>query len=320
MLRLIVKVISFFFSLITYARIWHKLRLGKNELAIICPYGIGDTYFICILSKMLVDKYGRSIVLVVKLQHLAITNMFSDSISRVIAYDLTETELRRIGDATNILNGNVLIGHPSNIKKQLLFEMVGIECLNLLDCYKVYFGLPLTCELTGPQPAALAAMKAKNFMKSLNLPEGKTVLLCPACYSTEKIPADFWTDLADACKKHGLTVCTNVTGAESGIKGTMPVTVELDLIISFVEHAGHVVSARSGLCDLISSARCNKVVIYPDQKWANGTIFSGTSILKMGLTTNVKEYLYDPIEQEVVIAEIIQDLDQNGSFRTLTNR
>lgn len=306
MLNVIIHVLSLLRSFITYCRIKHKLGVTNGEMAIICPYGIGDTYFICILSQVLSQKYSRPIALVVKTQHLAVVNMFREVISQAIVCEFTAKELRRIGEASVALNGNLMVGHPSIIRKQFLFEMVGIEKLNLLDCYKIYFGLPLDCQLVPPKPGKAACRTAAEMLELYHLPEGRTVLLCPSCYSTDKIPVDFWGELADSLGRAGFTVCTNVAASEKNeIIGTIQLTAELDVLIPLVESAGHVVSVRSGLCDLISSANCRKVVVYPDQKWEHGTIFSGTSLVSMGLASNVREYVYAETAREHLIRGIL---------------
>lgn len=321
MLNVIIHVFSLLRSMITYSRIRHKLGVTNDELAIICPYGIGDTYFVCILSRMLAYKHSRTIVLVVKAQHLALVGMFRDTITRVVVCEFTEKELRRVGDTSMVLNGNLMVGHPSSIRKQFLFEMVGIEKINLLDCYKVYLGLPLDCQLVLPDPGKEANRMATNMAESLRLPKGNTVLLCPSCYSTDMIPADFWNELADSLWKKGFTVCTNVGGSEKNeIKGTVELNAELNLLIPLVEILGHVVSVRSGLCDLISSAHCHKVFVYPNQKWEHGTVLSGTSLVSMGLANDAREYVYTEAAKVHLIREIVFFFQSSSSQQDLLVR
>jgi hypothetical protein len=311
--RLLTRLVELFLSLATYVRLRRRLGVRANEMCIICPYGIGDTYIVAALSRALSERYGRSIVLAVKPSHVAVAELFAGSVSRVVSCGVTALELGRIGDWNDFLDGNLLVGHPSILRKQFLFPMVGISSLNFLDCYKLYFGLSLQCQLQPPQVGAVATGKAKAVMESLKLPQGRTVVLCPACVSTDHLPADFWSELAAAVTEAGFTACTNIAGVEPCIAGTIPATVELEAMIPFVEQAGHVVAVRSGLCDLISSARCNNVVIYPDQPWAYGTVYSGTSVVSMGLGPDIKEYVYDAANKATIISEIISVVKAGSS-------
>ncbi len=59
-------------------------------------------------------------------------------------------------------------------------------------------------------------------------------------------------------------VYTNITGGELPIRGTKPLRAPIPLIIAASEHAGRFVGIRSGLCDVLTTAKCQKTVIYPD--------------------------------------------------------
>ena len=66
----------------------------------------------------------------------------------------------------------------------------------------------------------------------------------------------------------------------------------LDEAIPLSEKAGWMISMRSGLCDLISSANCVLTVLYYRTNFPKGIRYSNCSLKKMGLRKNVLEYEY----------------------------
>ena len=99
---------------------------------------------------------------------------------------------------------------------------------------------------------------------------------------------DDWKSIADTLKKKGYTVCTNSSGdKEPVIPGTVPVFFAYDRAINFLEYAGGFIAFRSGLCDVVSQARC-KMIIFYDNNY-NAAKLEFFSPKKMGLRENVEE-------------------------------
>jgi hypothetical protein len=59
-------------------------------------------------------------------------------------------------------------------------------------------------------------------------------------------------------------IYTNTSGDETPIRGTEPLCAPLAQMTAAAEHAGTFVGLRSGLCDVLFSANCRKVVVFPD--------------------------------------------------------
>ena len=71
---------------------WNKLlatlNLDNDSWFIICPYGIGDTYFVCaLLKQFLLRNSNTKAIVVVKKSHLDVANLFAEDIERVATFD-----------------------------------------------------------------------------------------------------------------------------------------------------------------------------------------------------------------------------------------
>ena len=93
---------------------------------------------------------------------------------------------------------------------------------------------------------------------------GKTVILGPYSASAFFLPMHFWENLVDELLKRGFTVATNCgSEAEMPVKGTVPLSIEYRFLKSYLEYAGLFIGTRSGLCDIVSSINCKKIVLAP---------------------------------------------------------
>lgn len=96
------------------------------------------------------------------------------------------------------------------------------------------------------------------------LVKGKSVILAPYARSIISMSNEFWIEKVKELSARGFYVYTNVVGEEKPIDGTEPVTYAVSDMINAVEYGGRFVGIRSGLCDIVQSADCEKEVIYPE--------------------------------------------------------
>ena len=143
---------------------------------------------------------------------------------------------------------------------------------------------------------------------------GRTVLLAPYAGKSEMwgVPVAFYARLADELHAAGFCVCTNTSGGEKEppVPGTRPLLVPYRLVRPFCERAGIFIGLRSGLCDIVSGARCRKVVLYSDKFKTGGpcTWLDFFSLEKMGLCRAVTESYIDDRGSDQAASEIIQRL------------
>jgi hypothetical protein len=99
---------------------------------------------------------------------------------------------------------------------------------------------------------------------SRELPGGRTVLLAPHAKSVMPVPWSFWEDTAERYASQGDVVVTLVHGDEDPVPGTLAREIPIPEMLDAVEHAGTFIGLRSGLCDVVHTARARKVHVFPD--------------------------------------------------------
>ena len=112
---------------------------------------------------------------------------------------------------------------------------------------------------------------AKQRMQKLDLPESKTVILVPVSKSLTPFPVWLWEELAFFLSNRGYVVVTNVPASqmELCVPLTMPLACPPEELIPIAELAGVVISARCGVCDVLSTANTDLRIIYqrPTVEW-----------------------------------------------------
>ena len=287
-----------------------QLRFRADRWYVVCPQGIGDTYLVCALLKAFSQQQQNKIVVVVKQPHLGVACLFPDGISEIVTVD--HFRLPLLAQRSKRLPGHPFMAHPSQLPEEL-DAVLGDGGVNLLDLYKRLLGLSENAALSKPKVHPQSAESALNRLQTNNLPVGKTVILAPAARSVSMFPLTFWCDLADRLKQLGWTVCTNAYDDSSCIPHTFRLQFPLDEAISIVEQAGWMISVRSGLCDLVSTAECRLSVIYPREKWHAGTPLSAASLLDMGLSATALEYEIGDSDNLQIMSEMIV----NGELATV---
>lgn len=278
-----------------------KLKLRKNQLVLVCPRGIGDTFLVCsLIESIKKTNPGNEILIVCKKSHKGVINLFAHHFNDVfIINKFPETTI-------GLTDKRILVAHPAYSERGLL-NVLGYKQINLFDLYKIMFSLPSDVDMTRAIIPATAKEAAIAEFKSLKLSVGKTVIIAPEAVSLDIIDMDFWVKLSRELLRNGWQVCTNAMNSQNIIPGTTKISFDLDEAIAFAELAGWVICMRSGLCDLLSLTKNTKLtVIYPNKKWYNGTIFDGSSLIGMGLTKTAQEVVYKKDDSMRIIEYIMR--------------
>lgn len=99
--------------------------------------------------------------------------------------------------------------------------------------------------------------------------EGKSVIFSPYAKSVTAIDDGVWKDAVDYYSGNGYKCFTNVVGDEVPLDGTEALNVPLPEMISVLEKAGTFIGLRSGLCDVVKTAKCKKIALYPDYNYCD---------------------------------------------------
>lgn len=104
----------------------------------------------------------------------------------------------------------------------------------------------------------------KDWERIEEIEKGKTVILAPYAKSVTALPVEIWEEIIDDYRQKGFQIYTNVSKGEMPLNGTKPLRAKLSAMRSILERAGTFIGIRSGLCDVIRTAGCRKVALYPD--------------------------------------------------------
>ena len=153
---------------------------------------------------------------------------------------------------------NCIIAHHDRPYTDNIIKWLDKRFLSFVDYYKyAVYGLPQTSEPVPP-------CKFEPFMNLEQIPKYKSVILSPYAKSVVELPSDFWKYFVDKYTESGYKVYTNTVGEEKALKGTFPLEIPISQMHSAVEYAGTFISIRNGLCDVVNSANCRKIVVFPD--------------------------------------------------------
>lgn len=268
----------------------------------VCPYpGTGDIYMACSLletylhrekiNNYLVVVIGNSCVKVAKLFGIEnIRNVTNEEMAKLLkAWEFLGTEKMRV---------KPLLYWGWRTKRYLYADKYKRITFNEMFQYDV-FGFPHLMKGKEIQRNR-DSQYAEKLFKELGLKKGKTVILAPYAGSfVSEMRMQEWEAVAENLREMGYSVCTNSSGpSEPVIKGTVSVFFPYDEAINVLEYAGGIIALRSGLCDIISQAKCKKVVLY--ENGFNAARYDFFSLKKMGLTKHVNELVYsDQIVSEI---------------------
>ena len=101
---------------------------------------------------------------------------------------------------------------------------------------------------------------------------GRSVLVAPISNSNPGASDLWWTQLVAALRAAGFVVFQNVANMLNPTLGTLldgaiPVEMPLEEALPFCELAGHFIGVRSGLCDLLGTARLKKKAVHVRKRY-----------------------------------------------------
>jgi hypothetical protein len=280
---------------------YQKLRkkYGLNAALLLCPYtGTGDIYLIGTLLPAYLQKnhIGDYVIIVVNKACKRVADLFginrveqlksTDECSDLLAFYRVEPEKCQI----LILNdcwGEIYMNPTQWIR--------GYKGHNFTDMFRKYvFQLSDETKPVAPQYDMNCA-EAEDYLKKHHLPKGHTVILSPYAATLAQIPEYFWIELAQMLKNKGFTVVTNSSGEkEPAIVGTDSVFFPLNIAPQVIAKAGYFIGVRSGFCDVISSSKAIKIILYDKNNWFyNGSAFHYFNLNEMGLCADAVEIEFD---------------------------
>ncbi len=230
----------------------------KNALIVLCPFNaLGDIYFCLSYLPAFLKKRGYEsfVICVSSAACKDVVELFGTKNIEVYEQGILDAIVQA---AIYEQDERCFIAHQDrpyvvNLHKVLYEKMIPLEMI-----YKVgVFGLD-----KGTEPVIPTGWC--EYDKLEEIPEGKAAVLSPYAKSVTALPKELWNDIVDDLISKGYKLYTNVAGEEKALMNTEPISVKLSNMKSVVERAGMFIGIRSGLCDVLRTAKCRKIALFPD--------------------------------------------------------
>lgn len=232
--------------------------------------GTGDSYLAAGLLKCRLENKkssGNYVVLLAGQAAKRVAELFD--LAPVIV--LSNRDMWKLGNFwrflppahTHITNLHYLLGRDGY---DIPFRMIGFRGTTFFEQYLIYAFADVRAEEFVLPTFSATSEKSDVLFAQHHLMPGKTVLIAPYANTDwpHFVPMDFWERLACRLQAEGYTVCTNSCGEkEPAILGTTAVQIPFSGLKCFLEKAGTFIGLRSGLCEVVSSIACKKIIIYP---------------------------------------------------------
>lgn len=280
--------------------------------------GSGDVYLSCAYLKsrgFIEDKdiFVSPSTLVTKIaSYYGFEQIVNINIEKAFAIRIMERFL-----GTNIRFLPMLYESMPLAYSGILRYMQGHRGLDFMSLLKIGFQINLNLEyeeLNCPLPALPYDEKEIDviFNRYQLVPE-RTVLIAPYAGHSLRLPLHFYHLLVCKLLELGFKVCTNSVDLqkEPVAEGSIPLRLPHNLLKPFCERAGFFIGFRSGLVDIMSSAKMKcKIIIFPNMKTQEGIANHGHffSLKEMGLCDDALEIIYDQRKDQSLINEIIDNI------------
>lgn len=243
-----------------------SLRNGKaDEFLIFCPFSaLGDIYFCMSYLPAFLNARGinSATVCVVGNACRKVAQLFDIDNCTVEVFSQNVLD-SMVQAALYYRDENTFIAHQDRPYVINMHKALKVRCIPLEQIYR--------CGIFGLSDDVVPVVPAKwcEYDDASVIPEGKAVVLFPYAKSVTAMPDELWEMIADKYLSKGYQVYTNVVGDEKVIRGTEAISPDISQMRSVVERAGIFIGIRSGMCDLLRTARCRKIALFPDYNYGD---------------------------------------------------
>ncbi len=253
------------------ARLLEQLRIAHPERhLIVCPFGaLGDVYWALAYLPAL-DGTGRRLppaVVVVGEGCQQVARLFGHQ----DVYSLTQVEMDDlVGAVVDKGAQDVTIAHHDRpYGDDVPARVLDARFVAFTDMYRdLVYKLSARSRPHAPRRDMLAQGSQADPSWASEIPRGRGVLMSPHAKSVLPVPSSFWQQTAEHHVSQGAVVATVVHGDEEPVAGTLALEIPISELLDAVEHAGTFIGLRSGLCDVVHTARARKVHVFPDAHYS----------------------------------------------------
>ena len=250
------------------ARLLDQLRAAHpHRHLVVCPFdALGDVYWALayLPAFATAGRLPPAIVVVVGEGCRQVARLFGHE----DAYSLTQVEMDDLVGA--VVDGGaqdaMIAHHDRPYGDDAPVRALDERFVAFTDMYRdLVYKLPASAQPVAPQrdvPAQADPSWASE------IPRGRAVLMGPYAKSVVPVPWSFWEHTAERHVAQGDVVATVVHGDEDPVPGTLALAIPIPECLDAVEHAGTFIGLRSGLCDVVHTARARKVHVFPDAHYS----------------------------------------------------
>lgn len=235
----------------------------EGQFYIICPYpALGDVYYtMAYLPKFLKERGIEDYSIIVASDSCAaVAKMFAALRVEVLCQKDMDVLVQA---ALYTREKKIFIAHHDRLYTNLTIKALDLKLVSFEDLYRYgIFGLEK--DVIREKPIVL-----KRYDNLEKIRKGKAVILSPNAKSVIEIPVAVWNKVIDYYKIREYQIYTNIVGEEKPLPGTLPLIATLSEMQSIIEWAGTFIGIRSGLCDVITTAVCRKIVLFPNSYYSN---------------------------------------------------
>lgn len=242
------------------ARLLDQIRVDHpGRHLVVCPFGaLGDAYWALayLPAYVAAHRTAPAVVVVVGEGCRQVARLFGhDDVHSLTQVEMDDLVAAVVGGGAQ----DVTIAHHDRPYGDAApVRALDERFVGFTDMYRdLVYKLPPTAQPHAPRRDAPGHV-------SPEIPRGRTVLLAPHAKSVVPVPWSFWEQTAERHTSQGDVVATLVHGDEDPVPGTLPLEIPIPEILDAVEHAGTFIGLRSGLCDVVHTARARKVHVFPD--------------------------------------------------------
>lgn len=233
---------------------------------IFCPfYALGDVFLAMSYMPYFAKKRG---ICAEKIVYCVIGNACGQVVSLFGADKRVERFSQKDMDelvqaCLYMEDANSFIAHQDRPYVVNLHRALYIKCIPLEVIYRCgVFGLPVDTEPVKPENLQI-------YPGLGHIEKGNAVVFSPYAKSVAKLPEAVWSEIVSDYRARGYQCFTNIAGQEKPLDGTRGISPALTQLQSLVEWAGVFVGIRSGLCDILRYANCDKTALFPDYNYSD---------------------------------------------------
>lgn len=241
-----------------------------NDFIIFSRNGVGDIYFVASLLKEFKQKHKNRKIIYLTDKPKLVKFISSFKAADIIIADTDFKILQAISPLQKKIEPgkiNYLFFPYRGTKKNFVFA----------DSYTNLLDLDLQANRTAPVITNENFENANLEFKKLNCNPNRTIILIPEAvmFDYRVLSSKFWISLANKLLSEGFDVVFNSNNKV--FKKYSSTFLEMTDFLAFCQQVKHIVSFRSGICDVLAGVGINNLTaIYPPNLeviWANKFVF-----------------------------------------------